>query len=317
MSTFFRHIYTIYSSFIAVVLLLVITSNQPIYAQQDAQFTHYSFNTLNVNPAYAGSRDVLTITGLHRSQWIGFPDAPITQTLTVHGPLKENLGIGLSLVNDKAGPAKNTGLLIDFSYKIKLTKKSSLSFGLKGGVDAVSTNLVELKILETNDPHFDQNLQYKMRPNFGLGLYYRLPNFYAGLSVPRILNTSSLLNTVISNQRHYYVIAGSFFDLNSSSSLKLKPTALIRITKGAPVQLDLTALFYFKDLVWAGPMFRTTDAFGVLAGIQLSDQFSFGYSFDWSFGNNTGRYNGGSHEIMLRFDFFFNNKLKIESPRYF
>lgn len=299
-----------------MVLCFAMLPNNSVLGQQEAQFTHYSFNTLSVNPAYAGSRDVLTVTALHRSQWVSFPGAPITQTLNLHSPaFNDKIGLGLSLINDKAGPLKSTGAHVDFSYKIKVSKKGSLAFGLKAGLDLNGSDLNGLDVVEANDPNFEQTIQNQISPNFGFGLYYRRPRFYAGFSAPRLLQNASLDLEVA--QRHYYLIAGNIFNINQSGSIKLKPTALVRVTKGAPLQFDITALLYYKDFLWAGPMFRTTDAFGVLVGVQASDQFSLGYSFDWSYGNSTGRLNGGSHEILLRYDFFFNNKLKIESPRYF
>jgi len=294
------------------------------YAQQEALFTHYTFNTLAVNPAYAGSRDALTATGLNRSQWVGFPDAPITQTVTVHSPLvTENLGVGVSLVRDQAGATTNSGFAFDFAYKIPFGEKGQLSFGLKTSLTFRKDDLSGLDIIESNDPNFEQTIQNQILPNLGFGLYYKQPNYYLGFSVPKILknkfNTDFDSNSTNSaaQTRHFYLIAGTVIELEKYSNLTLKPTGLLKITNGAPVQLDLSALFFYNDLVWFGPIVRAFDAIGVLAGLNISEQFSVGYSFDWSFGNNTGRYNGGSHELLLRYDFIFNNQLKIESPRYF
>jgi len=174
---------------------------------------------------------------------------------------------------------------------------------------------------QTGDNSFQSDFQSQLLPNFGFGLYYSTPKFYAGLSTPRLLendfessSTSSIGN---SQQRHYNLITGAVFPINESATIKIRPTALFRITQGAPAVLDLTALFYFHDKYWVGPMFRTSDALGVLAGINITDQFSFGYSFDWSYGNQTLAYNAGSHELMLRYDFIFKDKGKILSPRYF
>jgi type IX secretion system PorP/SprF family membrane protein len=295
-----------------------------VTAQQEAMFTHYSFNTLGVNPGYAGSRDALTVTGLHRSQWVSFPGAPVTQTLTLHAPIfNEKIGLGASFINDKIGPTKSTGFFVDFAYKIKVGDKGKLAFGLKGGLNVVGTDLASLTTIEGGDPNFQTSIQSQLLPNFGFGLYYSLPRFYAGISTPRLLqnkfetNSTSGGTNLASEARHYYFIAGTIFNLTENGNLKLKPTTFIKVTAAAPVEMDLTALFYYKDFLWAGPMFRTGDAFGILAGLNLTDQFSLGYSFDWSFGNSTGRYNAGSHELMLRYDFIFNEKAKIESPRYF
>lgn len=294
-------------------------------AQQEAMFTHYSFNTLGVNPGYAGSRDALTVTGLHRSQWVSFPGAPITQTLTLHAPiLNEKIGLGASFINDKIGPTKSTGFFVDFAYKIQVGEKGKLAFGLKAGLSLRGDDLASLTTIEDGDPNFQAGMQNQVLPNFGFGLYYSLPRFYVGLSTPRLIQNSfkssaggSGSGTLAAEVRHYYFIAGTIFNLTDNGNLKLKPTTFVKVTAAAPVEMDITALFYYKDLIWAGPMFRTGDAFGILAGLNVTDQFSFGYSFDWSYGNPTGRYNAGSHELMLRYDFIFNERSKIESPRYF
>jgi type IX secretion system PorP/SprF family membrane protein len=277
-----------------------------------------------VNPGYAGRRDSLTVTVLHRSQGVKYPGAPTTQTLTLHAPVfNEKIGLGLSFINDKIGPTKKTGLFIDFAYKLQVGQKGKLSFGLKGGLNFQQDEVGSLTTIDENDPKFGGSVQSQLLPNFGFGLYYSLPRFYAGISTPRLLqnkfetNATSGGTDLALEARHYYLIAGTIFDLTENGNVKLKPTTFLKVTAGAPIELDLTALFYFKDTFWAGPMLRTGDAVGVLAGLNLTNQFSLGYSFDWSFANSTGRYNAGSHELMLRYDFIFNDKAKIESPRYF
>lgn len=291
-------------------------------AQQDAMFTHYSFNTLGVNPGYAGSRDALTVTALHRSQWVNFPGAPITQTLTAHMPLADDkMGLGLSFLNDRIGPTRNSSIYIDFAYKIKVGDKGKLAFGLKGGTSIMSNELADLNTDQAGDQTFAANIQSRLLPNFGFGLYYTLPRFYAGISTPRLLennfNSGTTSGSVASEARHYFFIAGGFIDLIKGGKLSLKPTTYVKMTVGAPIEVDLTALFYFKNKFWLGPMFRTGDAAGILAGMNITQQFSFGYSFDWSFGNSTGKYNAGSHELMLRYDFVFGKNAKVLSPRYF
>ena len=288
-------------------------------AQQDAMFTHYSFNTLAVNSGYAGSRDALTMTGLHRSQWISFPGAPTSQTLTLHAPVaNEKIGLGFSLLNDKIGPTQQTAFYGDFAYKIKVGN-GKLAFGLKAGLNMVSNDLKALETNQNNDPSFQEDIRSQLLPNFGFGLYYSTPKYYVGLSTPRLLENNYTDNTSAAGgeKRHYFFIAGSIFSLNESGSVKLKPTTFVKLTAGAPLELDLTALFYFKDKYWVGPMLRSGDALGILAGLDITDQFSLGYSFDWSYSNKTFTYNAGSHELMLRYDFFFKGKRKILSPRYF
>lgn len=306
---------------IILFALIVLGVNQSV-AQQQAAYTHYMYNTLVINPAYAGSRDALTFTALGRFQWVGFKGAPTTQTFTVHTPIaKKNIGLGMSFMNDRIGPTNNTSLNVDFAYRLKLSTKARLCFGVNGGFNSFTANVNSLTLADPNDASFMSNMRGKMLPSLGAGLYFQMPNFYVGASVPSILENSlfatgsSSSMDISREKRHYYMIAGAVFPL--SPSVKFKPTALAKIVQNAPFQLDLTATFMLRDLVDLGVMYRSGDGVGALLGIHISQQLLFGYSFDWSTGVRTGKYNGGSHELMLRYDLLFNNDGKIKSPRYF
>ena len=294
-----------------------------IQAQQDPMYTHYMFNTLMVNPGYAGSRDALTITGLHRSQWVDFKGAPVVQSLTMHSPFKnEHFGVGLSVLNDKIGSSNRTSIFGDFAYRMKLNKKSKLALGLSAGANIFQGNLSSLQLDQQSDPAFQNNITNRALPNFGFGLYYSRERFYAGISAPGLLQNNysnvSLVNgtnLVGAEQRHYFFIAGAV--LNITDNLAFKPTTLIKATSAAPIQADFTASFIIMKKVLLGVMYRTGDAVGGLIGFNATDQLYLGYSYDWSYGLRTGKYNQGSHEIVLRYDFIFFSKKQIHTPRHF
>jgi type IX secretion system PorP/SprF family membrane protein len=302
-----------------VLTLVSLTMN----AQQNPMFTHYMNNTLAVNPGYAGSRDALTITALDRMQWVDFKGAPMTQTLTMHSPLEnKHIGLGFSVLNDKIGPTNNTSVFVDFAYIMKLTAKSKLSLGLSAGVNIFQANLSPLQLDQQSDPVFQNNISNHTTPNFGFGAYYSRERFYAGISAPDLLqnNYSQVKqdngNTLVGQeQRHYFFIAGAVFKLGEN--LAFKPTTLVKVTAGAPVEADLTGSFIIMKKLLVGVMYRTGDAVGALVGFDVTDQFHIGYSYDWSFGLQTFKYNQGSHEIVLRYDFLFFDKKQIHSPRYF
>lgn len=307
---------------IALSLAIVLCSVIELSAQQDAMYTHYGYNTLAINPAYAGSRDALTFTALHRSQWVSFPGAPVTQTFTVHAPVfDQKLGLGLSVVNDKAGPLSQTMVNLDAAYVLHLNKEDKLSFGLKGGVDFFRGAFSDIVTAEEGDDVFGFDVGSDAKANLGLGVYYYKPRFFAGISVPALLtnsyksseNESGLVS--YTQDRHFYLITGAVFDMDFD--WKFKPTTFIRMTPGAPIQADLTPTFIYRDKLNLGVMYRTGDAFGVLAGIMINEQLLLSYSFDWSLTNPTGKYNDGSHEVMLRYDFIYKHRRKIKSPRYF
>jgi len=301
-----------------IITAVILVSALFAKAQQDAMFTHYMFNTLSVNPAYAGSRGAMTFNALHRSQWVGFEGAPVTQTFTMHTPMfNQNLGLGLSVLNDKIGPTNTTSFNLDLAYHLRLGAKARLSFGLKGGVSLWKGNFTDLNLDNKNDASFSNNIN-KTLPNVGFGMYYYQERFYIGVSSPKIMENKIEASAInVTEARHYFLIAGGVIDLNQSGSVQLKPTGFLKVTEAAPIEGDVTATFLFRNKFWLGAMYRTGDAYGALIGINLTPQFALGYSFDYSTTNTTFRYNSGSHEVMLQYDLFFKDKSKIKSPRYF
>lgn len=301
-----------------LILAFTICTGSMLMAQQDAMFTHYMYNTQAVNPAYAGTRGALTLTGLHRSQWIGFEGAPTTQTITGHMPLwGDRLGIGLSVWNDNIGPINQTGLAIDYAYKIRVSKRGKLSLGLKTGFSLLNVGLSQVRLDTEGDQAFAGDFQSQLLPNFGFGMYYYEPRWYVGLSSPKLLQNdfASGFTDRAAEELHVFLIAGTVFDVGKL--VKMKPTTFVKVTPGAPIEADLTFMFGYMDRLWAGPMVRTGDAVGLLLNYQFTEQFTAGYSFDWSFANTTSKFNAGSMEVMLRYDFIFTKQPKIKSPRYF
>ena len=292
------------------------------YSQQDAQYTQYMYNTISVNPAYAGSRGVLSITALHRSQWVGLDGAPTTQTLNFHTPVSNNVGLGLSVVNDEIGNGTNQDTYIDatFSYTVHTSEEGKLSFGLKAGGHLFNVDFTKLRNYgaESNLPNIDN----KFSPNFGAGIYYHTERFYAGLSVPNFLQTehfdSSDTNSssLIAQERmNFYLITGYVFDLNPN--VKLKPAALIKAVQGAPLQVDLSANFLFNDKFSLGAAYRWDAALSALFGFQLNDQFMLGLAYDKEVTDlGATRFNDGSFEIMLRYE-FLNKYRRVITPRFF
>lgn len=288
-----------------------------LFSQQDAQFTQYMYNTVNVNPAYAGSRGVLSVFGTHRAQWIGLEGAPTTNTASIHSPINNSrVGIGLSIIQDEIGPSDKSMISADFSYTIHTSETYKLSFGLKGTASLFNVDYTKLNRYDLNDPRFQNNIDNQFSPNVGAGVYYHSDKFYAGISVPFMLETKHFddnASSVAKDAMHYYFISGYVFDL--SETTKFKPAFLIKSVKGAPLQADLTANFMFNDKFVVGGAYRWSAALSGLAGFQVNQNWFIGYTYD----NDTTKlanYNSGSHEIFLRYE--FNGKQeKVVSPRFF
>jgi type IX secretion system PorP/SprF family membrane protein len=298
---------------------LVLGQVESVWAQQDPMFTQYMFNTLSINPAYAGSKDFLSATVIHRSQWVNFEGAPVTQSVTIHSPLRnESISLGGSVINDAFGPVKQTGIYIDGSYRIFMGNRR-LSFGLKGGVNLFSANLLDLNPLVENDASFAANISKKPLPNFGAGVMYYTRKWYVGASVPKLLSnkllTGDLPDYDVNNTEtpHAFLIAGAVFDMNLYT--KFKPTILVKAVNGAPLAAEVTGQFLFYEKFWAGLMYRWQDAAGVLLQYEINRMFKVGYAFDYSL-SDIRKYSDGSHEIMLGFD-LNRGKAGDVSPRYF
>jgi type IX secretion system PorP/SprF family membrane protein len=290
-----------------------------LLAQQDPQFTQYMFNLLAINPAYAGSAERVNLKALSRHQWVGFEGAPTTQTLTVHSPLgRESIGLGGTIMRDSHGPITQYTFMADIAYRIFMGD-AKLAFGLKGGLNLFQGQFAELNPLVAGDQVFLANVSTKMDPQFGFGVMYYSDRYFLGLSTPKLVrteffDTDSLAFVSSPGQRpHYFLTGGYVFDMGTYH--KFKPTFLLKAVQGAPLSFDLSANFLFYEKFWLGAMYRHEDAVGAMAQYHITNDLTVGYAYDYPL-STLRNYSGGSHEIMLGFE--FGNKLKgIRSPRYF
>lgn len=303
-----------------IIVALAMLSSISATAQQDPLYSQYMFNTLAINPGYAGSRDALSATLLHRQQWSQFDGAPQTQTLTMHSPLKEsNIGAGLSVINDKIGPVTQTGVYLDLAYKMQVTDYGFLRLGLKAGANMYSAKLGELRTDQSNDIAFSQNISNEILPNVGFGFYYSTPKFYVGGSAPKLLQNEVSIEdgqqtTKVKNEnRHMYLIAGGVMTINRD--IKFKPTVLTRFVANSPFSFDLTANFIFYDKLSLGALYRFDNTIGGIAQYLINDQLRVGYSYDYAT-SDLGTFAGGGHEVMLSYDFVFSRR-NVRTPRYF
>jgi len=299
--------------------ILLLMAGSAIVAQQDPQYTQYMYNTLTVNPGYTGSTGGLEATLLHRSQWIGIDGAPATQAFSIHSPYSkyhENIGIGLSAVNDRIGPSNEVYIDANFSYAIPLGETDKLAFGLKAGARVLNVDWSKGRYYQSGDPLLNTNINNKIAPATGAGIYYYADKWYAGLSVPNFIRTtiySDVKESTVTDRLHYYAIVGYVFNLGSS--LKFKPAVLAKIVTGAPVIVDASANFLIQDFVTLGVAYRWDDAMSALAGVQITPNIFVAYSYDYSI-TELNKYNSGSHEIVVRFQLQPKTS-RIKSPRFF
>ncbi|CAD0000388.1 PorP/SprF family type IX secretion system membrane protein [Flavobacterium salmonis] len=299
------------------LLLVLLFCSVAGFAQQDAQFTQYMYNTININPAYAGSRGNLSVFGMYRTQWVGLDGAPETSSFSVNTPLGDNVGLGVSLVNDKIGPTNENNISADFSYSIPTSATAKLSFGIKGSANLFNLDPSKLKQENQGDSQF-QNFKNKFSPNIGAGIYWHTDKAYIGLSVPNFIQTNRYDDNevaIFKDQINYYLIAGYVFDLDHYETIKFKPALLTKMVEGAPLQIDGSANFMFNDKFVIGVAYRWSASVSALAGFQITDSLYLGYAYDRET-TKLVNYNSGSHEIFLRFE-FLNKHGRITSPRFF
>lgn len=289
------------------------------FAQQEAQYTQYMYNTANINPGYTGSRGVLSILAMHRNQWVGLEGAPKTNTVTAHTPMGDNsrVSLGFSFVNDALGPSNENTIAIDFSYTIPTSENYKLAFGLKATADWLNVDFTKLTQFDSNDVLANRtNIDNRFNPNVGVGAYWYSNRGYFGVSVPYMLERTYYdddIKYTASERMHFHLIGGYVFNL--SNEIKFKPAVLSKIVAGAPLQLDLSANFLFFDKLSLGGAYRWSAATSFMAGFQVSDQWTIGYAYDLDT-TRLGRFNSGSHEIFLRWE-PFSSYDKVVSPRFF
>lgn len=295
-----------------LLVLIALIFVGTVYGQQDPQYTQYMYNMNVINPAYAGSRGVPAIGLLGRTQWVGIEGAPRTATLSVDAPVGNAVGLGLSVIYDEIGPAKESNIFGDFSYSIFTGEESVLSFGLKVGV-----SFLDVGYLNTNDPDPLNIPIHQVSPNFGAGIYYHTDNFYVGFSAPNFLETRHLESgngyvSTASEKMHYFLTGGYVFELKGEDLL-LKPSTMIKAASGAPISVDLSANLLVNQMFEVGLSYRFDDSISGMVGFQVNSDFRLGYAYDYTT-SNLGEFNSGSHEIILLFEF---NRKNLKSPRFF
>ena len=301
--------------FILVLFVILFFMVPSVQAQQDSQYTQYMYNTVSINPAYAGSRGSLSMLGLYRNQWVGLDGAPETLNFSANSPIGvRGVGLGLGFTSDKIGPTSESIITADFSYTIDFATDVKFSFGVKGGLSLYNLDPNKLNIYDPND--FNLQLENSSSPIIGLGFYMHSEKWYVGLSSPNLLETKyydGIQGSTGMEKIHLYFISGYVFTL--SQDVKLKPSILLKAVGGAPLAVDISANALLYDKVTFGLAYRLDAAVSALAGFQISDSIMMGYAYDYDT-TELGNYNSGSHELFLRFELGTRLREKV-NPRFF
>ena len=289
-----------------------------VYAQQDPQYSQYMFNQLAINPACAGSREVISTAVFYRNQWTGVKDGPQTQTFTIHSPMRnKKMALGFAIIADQVGPKSSIGALGSYAYRIRLGA-GKLSMGLRVGAYQYKFDWNKINYKDPTDVYNTKNITSAMVLTADAGAYYYTSSTYAGFSVTH-LNNGRL--TTVDNQTgqnaqlspHFFLTAGKAWQI--SDKLIFNPSCLVKYVKNTPVSADVNFSFLIQNRFWVGLSARSVYGLVVYAQYHITDKFKFGYAYDMGL-NKLGTVAGGSHEIMLSFD-LKTAKGPFFSPRYF
>lgn len=306
---------------ILLQLLIFFTGVSTIYAQQDPQFTQYMYNMSVINPAYATDDPTAFNFGLlYRSQWNNSVGGPVTGTFFGHGTFGKRMEGGLSVIHDEiGGVVKNTSVFADFAYVIPVSERSKLSLGLKAGASFFSTNFNGFVFSDPlPDPTFAENIS-EVFPNVGFGMYYFSDRYYLGFSAPNLLKTEYLESDsgVVAQgteEIHFFLTGGYVF--NISKNVKFKPAFMMKGVANAPLAVDLTANTLLYDKIEAGFGYRFDDSYAFLVNFELFPSVRVGYVYEQTT-SNLGRFNSGTHEVLLLFNLSRIGNGYDKSPRFF
>ena len=296
--------------------LSLIFFSQNTKAQQQVQFTQYMYNTMLVNPAYAGTSNRLEAYFIHRSQWVGLEGAPSSQNFGVQGAVGNKIGLGLNLTNDKIGPANQLYINGNAAVRLPLTPKMKLSLGLSGGIDMLNINWSKGLAKDQSDQTMYNNINNRVRPILGAGSYLYGDKWYFGISSPNFIQKDTYGRedeAMINSNVHWYFIGGYVFQL--SDQVKLKPAVLGKIVKGAPLTVDVSANVLIQDMYTVGLGYRYKDAMSLLLGVTLKKAYFIGYSYDATLTKLRG-FSSGSHDIIFKYS-LLTKEQGARSPRFF
>ena len=305
-----------------MVLSILVLSYSTSNAQTEPMYSQYMYNMLGVNPAYAGNREATSLNFFQRNQWIGLKGAPKTTSVSIDQAVHEsNMGWGVQAYDDRLGVEAATGVNAMLSTKIRVSENGVLSGGLSIGLMNYKVNLNDVMNRYTpNDPSFvSTSKPSQWMPMVGAGLFYNTDKFYMGLSSPSLLQSRMAnyanLNSGIQKMDAFHLFLNAGYVLTLNEDVKLKPSTMIKMVSGAPIEFDLNTNIWLRDVVSLGASYRTGDAVVGMVETQINENLKMGYAYDMTI-SPLKYYNNGSHEILLRYE-FSNNKAKVKSTRYF
>jgi type IX secretion system PorP/SprF family membrane protein len=314
--------------FVTLLLMLAATIGK---AQQDAEYSMYMFNGLYLNPAFAGSKEVPTVMAIYRHQWSGLEGAPRSFNTSAHSTFKNKMyALGGTLHYDQLGDEKKYKMDIDFAFRIPVKNEdNTISLGVRAGLMHYnfSPRNYQPDFGSGVDPVLDVTYR-SFIPNFGFGIYAQGKRYYAGVSMPHLINMNLVKQGSISEIgeearqfKHLFATAGIVLG-KEYGKVKVKPSFLYKWSEHAPMDFDVNLSFLFIDRIWAGASYRTGGDYDNRRGesiigivkFKATQQLEIGYAYDHTL-SRLGSFNSGTHEIMIGLEFGEKGK-QFVTPRY-
>jgi type IX secretion system PorP/SprF family membrane protein len=279
---------------------------------------HYVYNSLSINPAFAGCHEALSATISYRNQWLGFTDSPKSSILSVHSPVnKDKIGLGVFIENNSIGIFSQTNIMANYAYRMEV-HNGKLAMGLGVGITSYNIGWNKLQAVDPDDQLLVNNPASAVVPDFSAGVYYYSKKYFLGISLPLFISHKINSNTgkySIKNDfsNYNYFFTGGY-EMNLGNQISILPSVLVKYHSGNPVQLDYNAQLNLKDRIWVGLGYRNRDMLVGLLQVQLNYQIRMAYSHNYNIGE-IGRYMNGSHEFLL--SYVFSYERKVIGPRHF
>lgn len=284
-------------------------------AQNDVLVTQYQHNQFAINSAFAGSREGLTLFGSYRTQWTGLNGAPTSQLFTAHAPLiNPQMAIGIQVYNQRYSVAGNSGFAATYAYRVPTSENTWLSFGISPGVSLRSARWTDIDLIEPGDEAFSDN-EKLVSPLLGLGIAWYSNKFFAGFSIPSLITANEFQGqsaTFGLKSAAYQFTAGYAWPIGNQWTIQ--PSVFYRYQTITQSIADLQATLMYRNLVWVGMSYRSTNELAITGTVFVVPQFRISYSYDYHMGN-LKTYQSGSHEISLQYDFVY--KSASHHPKFF
>nr|WP_321413233.1 type IX secretion system membrane protein PorP/SprF [uncultured Allomuricauda sp.] len=285
------------------ILVTFLALSASVKAQQDPNYTFYRYNMNIYNPAFAGSSEAAEFSLGIRSQWAGIEGAPESQSAIFGMPVGRNVGLGVSILNDKTFIEKQTWVAIDMSYNVQLNEELSLYFGIKGSANSYDANTQGLVTYGMGQDGTLMDYNSRFTPNVGAGAYLKHDRYFVSLSAPKLLTPDRMKerdgNAYLgADRRHAYLSGGYTFLLGKT--LDLKTMGMLRYVDASPVSVELTGILDFGERFEFGASYRYDESISGLFLFNISNGFNLGYAYETSIQNPIDGLDNNTHELFMR-----------------